>query len=110
MAAPVTRTLSPLTDCTMALPRCVFGEAVVLSVLRNRCDGFESCLRELISPGPHVLDVVVGFDETVQPVAGLTVVSARPCPINVEEGPTHRRRHLRAVAAHVDVGVLGRVA
>src|SRR5690242_7204362 len=62
------------------------------------------------SPGPDVLDVVVGFDETVQPIAGLIVVTTGPCPIYVEERPAHRRRHPRAVTTHVDVGVLGWVA
>ena len=39
MAAPVTKTLSPLTDCIMALPRGVFGEPVVLSVLPQQVRG-----------------------------------------------------------------------
>lgn len=44
------------------------------------------------------------------PDAGLTLISARPCPIDVDKRPSHRGRRSRAVAAHVDVSVLVRVA
>jgi hypothetical protein len=30
-----------------------------------------------------------------------TIISARPCPIDVEEGTAHRQRHSRAVTAHL---------